>query len=242
MIIIQTGDPVRSAYEQFGNFSDWFIKGLGLPDDQVQVINVHQGETLPQLADTLTSGVLVTGSAAMVTEHTDWMTQTQQWLETCFELNVPTLGVCFGHQLIADILGGRVDYNPQGRHMGLSAFNLTPVGQQDWLLGGLNQSQGFNTFVSHLQSVLSLPESVAVLGSCEVDANHAFCYQEHIWGVQFHPEWSSAIMAAYLQARSDDLVQEGFNPTEMIDRLKPCNEAERLLHRFATYCQTNQRS
>ncbi len=218
--------------QSIGNFADWFMAGMGLTTDQVTVVDVHKGESLPCFSSQNWTAVVVTGSASMVTEHCEWMLQTQHWLAQIFAHDVPTLGVCFGHQLIADMLGGQVDYNPLGRHMGISQFILNPQGQQDMLLGDLSATNTFNTFVSHQQNVISLPACVTLLGSCENDSNHAFSYQNYIWGVQFHPEWSQEIMRSYLKQRETVLIKEGFNPTLMAAQLSDCDEAGSLLKQF----------
>jgi GMP synthase (glutamine-hydrolysing) len=232
-LIIQTGDPVKLAVDQFGGFADWFIRDLGIKAEQALVVNVHQGQLLPDIKTVDLSAVIVTGSASMVTEHTDWMLYTQKWLESALAKKTPTMGVCFGHQLLADLLGGQVDYNLNGRNMGVSACHLNDAGKNDILFSGLSQSNSFNTFVSHQQSVQILPKSVTLLGSCELDKNHVFRYQNHVWGVQFHPEWNQDIMRTYIQQRKSALMSEGFDPDLMQAQLEPCPEAESLLAKFA---------
>lgn len=229
LLIIQTGDPVELA-KPLGCFSDYFIQAMSLQEN-FTVCNVHHGATLPWDIESF-SRVIITGSAAMVTEQTEWMTNTQRWLETAIKQKCPILGVCFGHQLLADMLGGEVAYNPKGRHMGISECRLNTIGHSDKLLGGLSQDGTFNTLVSHQQSVIKAPDSVKVLGSCDRDENHAFRYQDHVWGVQFHPEWTPAIMQAYIKQRHDDLVADGLNPKSLIDQLQPCEPARQLLDRF----------
>lgn len=230
IVIIQTGDPVALA-QPYGSFADYFIRGMDVTADQVQIINVHRGQSLPTELESI-DGVVITGSAAMVTEQSPWMIKTQHWLEKVIELKVPVLGVCFGHQLLADLLGGQVDYNPKGRNMGHSLCQLTQAGTEDPLLGQLNKQAAFNTLVSHQQVVLKLPQSVQLLASCNKDENHAFRYQNHVWSVQFHPEWTTEIMQAYIQQRQQDLLSEGFEPNLMLKALQDCSEARQLLINF----------
>jgi len=233
-LIIQTGDPVPRAHA-IGDFASWFIQGMRLDGTQVTTVDVHKGAVLPAFDSQNWTAVIVTGSAYMITEHLVWMNQTQQWLAKAFEAGVPTLGVCFGHQLIADMLGGQVGYNSLGRHMGISRFTLNQAGQQDPILGSLSPSHTFNTLVSHQQHVISLPDHVTLLGSCDQDSNHAFRYKTHVWGVQFHPEWSQKIMQIYIEEREDALLKEGFNPASMIAQLERCEEAGSLLKQFAEF-------
>ncbi len=240
-LIIQTGDPVEKVQTP-GSFADWFVAGMGLHEEQVKVVNVHKGEQLPDYNSIDWTAVIVTGSVAMITEQLAWMKHTQRWLAHAFTHDLPTLGVCFGHQLIADMLGGKVGYNPLGRHMGVSQFTLNDNGLKDDLLGSLTTTNSFNTFVSHQQNVIELPDDVTLLGSCPVDLNHAFRYKQHIWCVQFHPEWTANIMQGYIKQRQDVLAQEGFNPTEMVSQLGECKVADNLLKRFAKLAFIKQQS
>lgn len=239
-LIIETGDPVTPANRLYGSFAQWFIQGLELPPEQIVTVAVHHGQALPEInqaAEKLT-GIIITGSAAMVTDREPWMLSTQHWLNRSFQYNIPTLGVCFGHQMLADILGGTVEFNQQGRHMGLSNFSLTAAAKTDQLFQPLaaqidNQANTIPAFVSHLQIVTALPRTATLLGSTELDENHAFYAEKTIWGVQFHPEWTAEIMSTYIQARQSALVAEGFHPESMIQALKPCDAAYGLLKHFA---------
>lgn len=230
-LIIQTGDPVELA-KPYGGFADYFINGMQLDPGEVQVVNVHQGEALPNCSATFFNGVVITGSASMVTDCEDWVVTTQHWLEQAFKHQIPVLGVCFGHQLLAGMLGGQVGFNPKGRHMGISVCRLNHAGKQDELLGQLTAADYFDTFVSHQQAVITAPESVKVLASCEYDINHAFRYQTNVWGVQFHPEWTQPIMTAYIKQRQAELIKEGFDTEAMMAQLKPCKTAWQLLVDF----------
>lgn len=226
LLIIQTGDAVSSAK---GDFDQWF-KRFAPPHCQTQTVKVHYGEKLTAKLKQSTDKIIITGSPSMITERQDWMSQTQDWLQSAIE-TIPTLGVCFGHQMLADLLGGKVAYNPNGRNMGLDCCTPKQAAQQDPLFKQL-PSQGFNTFVSHSQSLQSeLPQSV-ILATSRKDPNHAFRYKNHVWGVQFHPEWSQSIMQAYIEARKTALEQEGFCPSAMIQQLQPCPQAAKIITSF----------
>jgi GMP synthase (glutamine-hydrolysing) len=238
ILIIQTGDPVALA-EPYGSFADYFINGMEVTSDQVKVVDVHRGQRLPDINQSI-RGIIITGSAAMVTEQASWMLQTQRWLEKAIEEKIPTLGVCFGHQLLADMLGGEVGYNPLGRNMGHSVCRLTEAGQQDHLLNHLSDQTSFNTLVSHQQAVLKLPQSVTLLATCDKDNNHVFRYQDHVWAVQFHPEWTKEIMQAYIKQRQQDLRDENLNPDLMVEQLQPSDNARQLLVNFSKLSELKQ--
>lgn len=240
-LIIQTGDPVAAAIHQFGKFYPWFVQGLGLADTQASCVDVHLGQSLPDIeksAEQLT-GIVITGSPAMVTERDEWLKKTQHWLDQIMAYKIPTLGVCFGHQLLADLLGGQVGYNSKGRNLGHSDMVFTNQAKTDDLLKNVSQQPTMPTFASHLQHVKVLPRTATLLGSCEFDENHAFRAEEVLWGLQFHPEWKQAITETYIDARHDSLIKEGFDPAQMKAQLQPCKQAYGLLARFVEVAKQN---
>ena len=83
---------------------------------RVRVIDVAAGDELPPVAGV--AGAIITGSAAMVTERLPWSERTAGWIRDAMDVELPLFGVCFGHQLMAHALGGRVDYLPGGCEIG----------------------------------------------------------------------------------------------------------------------------
>jgi len=234
-LIIQTGEPVTEAVSQFGTFDQWFTEGLGVGSDRTLTVNVYQDQKLPAVesAAEAFSGIILTGSPAMVTDRDPWLVETLNWLEQVFKFNIPTFGVCFGHQMLADVLGGKVDYNPKGRNLGHSECVFTEQASSDPLLKIVSQQASMPTLASHLQHVKELPRSATLLGSCEMDTNHVFRAEDKLWGLQFHPEWNQAITATYIDARSESLLNEGLDPEQMKAQLQPCKQAYGLIARFA---------
>lgn len=229
MLVIQTGDATEAA-RTFGNFDEWFQNAV--PTKQMLTIHVHKGDRLPDVEWTKghCSHVIITGSAAMITEQQGWMISTQKWLMQVIEY-LPTLGVCFGHQLLADMLGGEVTYNPKGRNMGMDVCELTSAGSNDPLFE-FTQDKKYNTWVSHLQSVNQLPHGAIRLATCMMDENHAFKYGKHVYGVQFHPEWNAQIMKAYITDRSAVLESEGLHPTQMMKACESPFDGSDLISQF----------
>ena len=131
----------------------------------------------------------------MVTDHREWSERGAAWLKSVVSCCIPTLGVCYGHQLLAYALGGRVDYNPRGPEMGTTEISLLEPAFTDALLGGFPST--FKAHVCHAQSVLRLPPGAVRLAASTRDRNRAFRVDDCAWGVQFHPEFDADIMRAY---------------------------------------------
>ena len=112
LLIVQTGVAAPEVLARYGDFPEWFRRGFGVQPDQIVTVRVDGGERLP--APNTMAGAVITGSAAMVPERLDWSERTAAWLREAVAADLPVLGVCARHQLLAHALGGRVDHNPRG--------------------------------------------------------------------------------------------------------------------------------
>jgi GMP synthase (glutamine-hydrolysing) len=196
-LIVQTGSAPPAVRARHGDFAEWLRHGLGLARGEVAVVRVDAGEALPE--PSAHAGAIVTGSPAMVSERLAWSERTAVWLRDAVEDGLPLLGVCYGHQLLAHALGGRVDYHPSGREVGTVDIERLPDAADDALLGPTPLR--FRAHASHQQSVLELPKGAVTLARSAHDPHHAVRYAAHAWGLQFHPEFSAEIMRGYLQRR-----------------------------------------
>ena len=118
VLIVKTGETLPAIRERRGDFEDWIAAGMGLAREAVDVVEVHREHPLPDAAEP--SGIVVTGSPALVTDREPWSERTAAWLRQVVEAGTPLLGICYGHQLLAHALGGRVEQSPRGREIGPS--------------------------------------------------------------------------------------------------------------------------
>jgi GMP synthase (glutamine-hydrolysing) len=233
VIIIKAGSTFPTARQRFGDFEDWIIRSIGVSDILISVVNVLEGETLPPV-DALSS-VIITGSHGMVTENEAWMQVLVSWIPKVLERNIPLLGICFGHQLLAKAMGGYADYHPQGREIGTVSVKLSPEGRQDRLLGYLPDE--FYAHTTHAQTIIKLPEHALNLAANTFEAHHAFRLGDSAWGVQFHPEFSADIMNAYINEQAGTLQREGHDVAELTATICNTDAANRLLKRFMAIVQ-----
>lgn len=235
VVILKTGSTYPSIKEQFGDFDEWFVRGLS-PGLDITVLNTEAGELPGDPTDW--DGIVVTGSPAMVSDREPWSENAATWLAQAVHLAIPVLGVCYGHQLLAHALGGEVGYHPEGRESGTRSVELLTSAQDDPLFCGIPDT--FSAQLTHKQSVLSLPPGAVLLGRNEFEPHQAFRVGKCAWGVQFHPEFSSAVMRAYLGVQAPDLELEGFNAQTMIDSVTDAPEASGLLERFSALVAENK--
>ena len=226
-LILETGTPIP-ALRRHGGFGHWIRVAAGLHGRQVRSCHVANGEPLPDAHEH--AGVMVTGSGAMVTDRADWSERSAEWLRDAAHAGLPLFGICYGHQLLAHALGGRVDYNPRGREMGTVPVSTLADASVDPLFAGLGQA--FAAHTTHLQTVLAPPPQASVLARSERDDCQAFRWGEAAWGVQFHPEFNTGMMRGYIQARSDALTTEGTCHRGLLREVRPAPTARRVLKRF----------
>lgn len=227
VLLVKTGATIPETRDEFGDFEHWFSHGLFHPD--VVQVNVFEGDELPDPREF--SGIIVTGSAAMVSHRESWSEKTAEWLAPAVHAGQPILGVCYGHQLLAHALGGVVGPNPQGRQIGTREIQLTVAAMTDALMCPLPPSIHVQT--THVESVHQLPPGAITLATSPQDPNHAFRYGKRAWGVQFHPEFGAAIMRGYIKARAEVLRLEGLDPELLIAGVRETPLANGILHRFA---------
>jgi GMP synthase (glutamine-hydrolysing) len=227
ILILKLGDTLPDLIERRGDFEAWFLAGLGAP---AQVLDPRTGADFPALAEV--SGIIITGSHSMVTERLPWSERSAAWVRSAVEAGIPTLGVCYGHQLLAHAFGGRVGNNPNGTQKGTTEVELTLAGREDPLLGRLG-AERFAAQVSHTQSVLELPPGAVRLAGDGWDENQAFRLGNNAWGVQFHPEIDADILRAYVRAEAENLKAQGQDPEKILAQVRETPVAARLLSRFA---------
>lgn len=228
VIIIKTGSSVPAAGERFGDFDDWFIDSIGRERFEFVTVSVHDGEALPDGSADL-DGVIVTGSPAMVSHRHDWSERAAAWLAEAHPTGIPMLGVCYGHQLIAHALGGRVGPNPNGRRMGSLKVHI--VEPADPLLGGFAPCRYFQA--THVEAVLEPPPGAKIIARGEGDEHHGLYFGRSSWGLQFHPEFNIDIMDCYIRSRAAVLTGEGIYTDHLLSSLRPTPSGGEVLDRFA---------
>jgi len=213
LLIVKTGSTFASLASERGHFEDWIGAGMGLDRNRATVIAVFEGEELPD--PERFAGVVVTGSSAMVSDREAWSESTAAWLRGAVRCTTPVLGICYGHQLLAHALGGRVGPNPRGRQIGTVRVRLAEKAENDALLAGFGGSLRAHT--THSEAVLELPDAAVSAA----------------WGVQFHPEFDAYVMRRYIEERRGLLTAENIDADVQLAAVEECPDGATLLRRFA---------
>lgn len=234
VLIVKTGDAYPEVVDQHGDFETLFLNQLSttLPAHlRLQVWDARRDATAPAL-NTL-AGIVITGSHSMVSEAEPWSEALKPWLNEALESDIAMLGVCYGHQLMASAFGGVSDYHPAGRESGTHGVQLTQEGRQDPLFGQLPPR--FDAHLSHAQTVLKAPTGATVLACNDHDEHQALRYGPRQWSVQFHPEFTPAVMRAYIERQRAALRDQGEDPGSLSANVMEAPKAASLLTRFLTF-------
>ena len=169
----------------------------------------------------------------MVTDREPWSEQLKPWLRAVVARSIPLLAICYGHQLLAETFGGCVDWHPAGREIGTVDIQLTPAGIEDPLLGSLSQS--FKAQVTHAQSVRSLPPEAVLLALNDFEPHHGFRIGRCAWGLQFHPEFNTDIMAQYIRHHELYSGLDKKAVSLLFNQLEHSHSAVELIRRFIEF-------
>ncbi len=225
LMVLVTGEPVPEAERQRGPFAAMIREAMdGAWAGDWMCCDLRSDEPLPDCGDV--SGLIVTGSPERLGDRTAWMLRGLDYLRHAHRAQLPTLGICFGHQMLGEALGGRVDPNPRGREIGtvpITTHSDNPL---------LEPDVPFTVNVSHLDSIVALPRGAEVLASTEREPNALVRFSSTTWGVQFHPEMDAAIVREYILARADAIDAEGQPVEGLLADLGDALAARRVLGNF----------
>lgn len=149
-------------------------------------------------------GWVISGSRSGVYENLPWMLTLQGFIREVYDARVPLVGICFGHQIMAQALGGHVIKVPQGWGMGLSRYKR---------LGILEQSHKTDLalYSVHQDQVIERPDEATVIATNAHCENAAFLYEKEALSFQPHPEFSEKFerdLIAYMRKDPSRLTPE----------------------------------
>jgi GMP synthase (glutamine-hydrolysing) len=153
----------------------------------LDVCQPYLGDALPATLDEY-AALVVMGGAMGAYDDADnpWLTPSKELIRVAAADQVPTLGICLGHQLASVALGGEMRPNPNGRQFGLIEIGWRPEAAEDPLLSaayGARRGLHWNDDV-----VVRLPEGATQLATAPTGEVQAARLAETVWGVQWHPE------------------------------------------------------
>ena len=182
--IIETGLVSPKNRELHGSYPQMFERMIGAADAAVtfDTVSLPEGDALPDAGGL--EAILITGSAAGVYDDIEWIAPLEQFVRTAHAAGVPMVGVCFGHQLIAQALGGVVRKSEKGWGLGRHVYDVAPG-------NGLIDGTQIALACSHQDQVITAPDGATIILSSDFTPYAGLLYGGgRTLSVQPHPEFS----------------------------------------------------
>jgi GMP synthase-like glutamine amidotransferase len=213
LAILETGHPPGDLESRFGSYPAMFARLLG-PEFEVESFDVQAG-ALPDPA--AHHAYLITGSPAGVYDPLPWIDPLMQFIrETkCARM----IGVCFGHQVMAEALGGKVEKSDKGFGAGLHRYQL--LRREPWIDG----DAAVAVPASHQDQVIIQPPNTDVVAASDFTPYAALAWRDRpVISFQFHPEFAPEFAKALIEQRYDRVP----NPDAAIASLNAPNDNARV--------------
>jgi GMP synthase-like glutamine amidotransferase len=199
-------DAVRPELKlEYGEYPDMFIALLRHSDPNLEyaVYDVELGEYPVDIDEV--DAYLITGSKSSVYEDKRWIIELMEFVRELNRRHKKLLGFCFGHQLVAQALGGKTERSAKGWGVGLHTHRFTTV--PSW------HDQGdvdLNILVSHQDQVVAVPHSARVLAGSEFCENAVCQIGDHILTFQGHPEFVPEYSRELLSIRRERIGEAAY--------------------------------
>lgn len=201
--ILQCDWVMEDLRDQFGEYPAMIEAMFHEVDSSISfdTFDVQQGD-YPAKLDQYHFFV-TTGSRAGVYDDLPWIKPLIEFVRRLESEKRKLIGICFGHQIIAQALGGQATKSDKGWGIGIAKNEI--VTESEWLQPASKQ---LNLLVSHQDQVIKLPEQARVIAYSDFCPNFMVQWSDHIVSVQGHPEWHADYSRSLLDLRQDLYTRE----------------------------------
>jgi len=211
--ILETGRPPGNLADVFGDYPAMFARLLG-PGFEIESFDVQAGE-LPEPG--AHAAYLITGSPAGVYDPLPWIEPLQQFIRDAGDSKM--VGICFGHQVMAEALGGHVEKSDNGWGAGLHHYSI--VHSEPWI----DTARPIAVPASHQDQVVVQPPNTDLVAASDFTPFAALAWTDRpAISFQFHPEFSPAFAKALIEQRYDVVP----DPDAAIASLDGTNDSARV--------------
>ena len=203
--ILLVGRASEDLVDEYGTYAEMLIALINT-DEQVfefKTFNILDDEFPKDHLEC--DGWIVTGSPHGVYQEHSWIPTVSQMINNIYEANLPIFGVCFGHQLIAQALGGHVEKSEKGWGLGLHTYQVN--NKTDYMS---NLSEEVTLNICHQDQVLRPPQGATIYAKSEFCENAGFYIKDKVLTMQAHPEFLVDFTKALLTARRDVTIPKEF--------------------------------
>ncbi|WP_429139137.1 glutamine amidotransferase-related protein [Aeromonas allosaccharophila] len=192
--------------DRFGPvYSEMFIRGFAAlaPELEFRVWSALDGELPDDLHEC--DAWLITGSRHDAYSDIPWIQALRAWIRQAHDADVKLAGICFGHQVIAQALGGEVVKSTKGWGLGVAVHPM--LADAPWMAPARDQ---IRILASHQDQVALLPPGAIRLAGNDFCPNFMFLQGDHIVAIQGHPEFSVEYNRALIERRRGLLPDERY--------------------------------
>jgi GMP synthase-like glutamine amidotransferase len=203
--ILLVGRASEDLVDEYGTYAEMLIALINTEEQvfEFKTFNILDNEFPKDHLEC--DGWIVTGSPHGVYEDHSWIPTVSQLINNVYEANLPIFGVCFGHQLIAQALGGHVEKSEKGWGLGLHTYQVN--NKPDYMS---NLSEEVTLNICHQDQVLQPPQGATVYAKSEFCENAGFYIKDKVLTMQAHPEFLVDFTKALLTARRDVTIPKEF--------------------------------
>lgn len=187
--ILQTGHAPETLWAEHGDYNEMFMELLAAPGIEFSTWRVLDDEFPPEKP--AIDAWVVTGSRCGVYDGFPWIDRLEAWLRSAVARELPIIGVCFGHQVIARALGGDVRKFDGGWNVGLKEYERVGAPGR------------FRLLAWHQDQVMRPPEGARTVARAECCRYAGFRIGDSVLTYQAHPEFSPGYLRGLLEARGD---------------------------------------
>lgn len=195
--LLRLDDLPEHALHVRGDYPALYRHLFDAEDVELLDIAVHRGDVPASLTDA--DVWVLTGSRYSVGDDLDWIATATELLAELIRSEVPTVGICFGHQLLGRVAGGTVG-RAEGWGVGVQEFRT--VRPLPWFP---EATRTVSLIASHQDQVLSVPDGVTVWSTSDYCPAAGLLVGERAWSVQGHPEFTPDVARVLYEGRRDRL-------------------------------------
>ncbi len=198
--ILQCGEVPDTLRDQFPDYNQMIEQSLLAVDSSIRCesFRVLEGEIpTPQACDAW----ITTGSRYSVNDDNEWTRRFEDFVIKAFELKIPFVGICYGMQMMAKALGGKVEFAKKGWGVGVATTQIDAgmsAKHASWMR---NAPEDLNLVVSHQEQVTELPADAEHIAGSDFCPNGIFLMGPTMLGIQGHPEFTPEYSRSLMNAR-----------------------------------------
>ena len=216
LCILQAGPINKDLIQDYPSYDKMFSS---LFNEKIQfwnidVYNIYENNFPEKL--TSYNAFLITGSSYGVYENHSWIKKLFEVIKKIVHFKIPLLGICFGHQAIAQALGGQVIKSSKGWGIGVKEITIK---KHCCILGNFKK---INLIFFHQDQVVKLPQNAELIAGNSFCNISSFSIGDSVLALQAHPEFNKDFSLKLLHTRKSSI--------EPLTYLESINELETLEH------------